>query len=299
MCEPAVKYEMDLSEPDQQLLDYAKENINEDPDTKLEVLEQLRDMIFERGECSPHRLDDDFLLRFLRARNFVVRHAHRLLINYCEFHENHPEYFRDVYFDRLTAIGDANLMGTQPFCDQTGRRILFYKLGLWDPDKITVPELLKATLLTLELGLLEPRSQILGGICIFDLGGIKMNHARHLTPKIAAHLIDIMVWTYPITTHAIHIVNQSSVFKAGYSVVKPFLNKEIKKRLFFHGKNMESLHQHVDPKYLPKKYGGIHPDYSYGGWIDFIRSNDKVLKELKDLGYSLEEQMSAKENQTA
>lgn len=54
-------------------------------------------------------------------------------------------------------------------------------------------ELLKATLLTLELGLLEPRSQILGGICIFDLGGINMNQARHMTPKIAAQIIDIMV----------------------------------------------------------------------------------------------------------
>lgn len=46
MCEPVAKYEMDLSDPDQELLDYAKEHLNEDPDTKLDVLEQFRDLIF-------------------------------------------------------------------------------------------------------------------------------------------------------------------------------------------------------------------------------------------------------------
>lgn len=33
----------------------------------------------ERGECLPHRMDDDFLIRFLRTRNFNVNRAHRLV----------------------------------------------------------------------------------------------------------------------------------------------------------------------------------------------------------------------------
>lgn len=33
----------------------------------------------ERGECLPHRMDDDFLIRFLRARNFNLKRAHRLV----------------------------------------------------------------------------------------------------------------------------------------------------------------------------------------------------------------------------
>lgn len=33
----------------------------------------------EKGECIPHRTDDAFLLRFLRAKRFVVRHAHRMV----------------------------------------------------------------------------------------------------------------------------------------------------------------------------------------------------------------------------
>ncbi|KAF5272333.1 hypothetical protein FQA39_LY07934 [Lamprigera yunnana] len=289
-----IKFEMVLDEPNQELLDYAKKEINEDPDTKLQTLEDFRNLIFEKGECTPHRLDDDFLLRFLRARSFVIRHAHRLLVNYYQFKENNSNFYTDVYFDRLTAIGDAKLMSTQPFHDQSGRRILFYRLGLWDPSQITVCELFQATLVTFELALLEPSSQILGGICIFDLGDIKMKHVKQMTTKIAAQIIDIVVWTYPLRTYAVHIVNQSPVFKAGYSMVKPFMNKEVKKRIYFHGSDMSSLHKHIDPKYLPERYGGTHPDYSYGGWVEYIKNNDRVLKELRDLGYTLEDQIKTK-----
>ena len=40
---------------------------------------KIDSFIAERGECMPHRMDDDFLLRFLRARNFNVNRAHRLV----------------------------------------------------------------------------------------------------------------------------------------------------------------------------------------------------------------------------
>lgn len=36
-----------------------------------------------RGECTPHRTDDKYLLRFLRCRNFSLEGAHKLvIINY-------------------------------------------------------------------------------------------------------------------------------------------------------------------------------------------------------------------------
>lgn len=291
-----VKFEMNLDPPTNELEAYAKEHLNEDPDTKLQVLAEFRDLIFERGECSPHRLDDDFLMRFLRARNFVIRRAHRLLVNYYEFKEKNPEFYQDVYFDRLTAIGDAELISTQPFHDQNGRRMLFYRLGHWDPAKISIRELFQATLLALELALLETSTQILGGVCLFDLADLKMKHVTQLNSKIAAQMIDIVVWTYPLRTHEVHIVNQSPVFKAGYSIVKPFMSKEVRKRIFFHGSDMKSLHKHIDPKYLPVRYGGNHPDYSYGGWVDYIRQNQSVLSELRDLGYTLEDQLNEKSN---
>lgn len=85
--------------------------------------------------------------------------------------------------------------------------------------------------------------------------------------------------------HALHIVNQSYIFDVIYNIFKPFLNDAMKERIFFHGDNMESLHKHVDPKYLPEVYGGIHPDYDYQHWVDSCRKTPTIVDELRALGY--------------
>lgn len=66
-------------------------------------------------------------------------------------------------------------------------------LGNWDPSKFGVEELFKGTLVILELGVLEPRAQILGGVCIFDLADITMQHAWHVTPSVARKVVELMV----------------------------------------------------------------------------------------------------------
>lgn len=49
-------------------------------------------------------------------------------------------------------------------------------------------------------------------------------------------------------------------------------------QLFFHGKRMESLHKHIDPKYLPEVYGGVRPHYSYHQWFINLKRNEKIVK---------------------
>lgn len=54
-------------------------------------------------------------------------------------------------------------------------------------------ELFISTLAILELGCLEPRAQILGGICIFDMANITIKHVWQITPNVAKKIIEIMV----------------------------------------------------------------------------------------------------------
>lgn len=70
---------------------------------------------------------------------------------------------------------------------------LFVILGNWDTTRYGTDEIFKATLAILELGILEHRTQILGGVCIFDLAGLTMQQAMKVTPKVAKKVIDIMV----------------------------------------------------------------------------------------------------------
>nr|XP_023028323.1 clavesin-1-like [Leptinotarsa decemlineata] len=157
--------------------------------------------------------------------------------------------------------------------------------GNWDPERLSTDELFQSTMIVLELAILEQRAQILGGVCIFDLGGLSLQQAWYITPSIAHKIVQIMVTSFPMKVHALHIVNQSWIFDMIYNIFKPFVDERMKEKIFFHGEDMESLHQHIDPKHLPEKYGGIHPDYDYKDWIKYFENNEKIRWELETLGY--------------
>lgn len=57
-------------------------------------------------------------------------------------------------------------------------------------------EILKASLATLELGILEPRAQILGGVVIFDMGGFTLQHAYQITPRVVTIIFDLIAVSY-------------------------------------------------------------------------------------------------------
>lgn len=66
--------------------------------------------------------------------------------------------------------------------------------------------------------------------------------------------------------------------------------------IFFHGKDMESLHKHISPANLPEEYGGLQPDLGYKGWFDFFKQSKKLKKELMQLGYIIPEYLREEEN---
>ncbi|XP_028155799.1 alpha-tocopherol transfer protein-like isoform X2 [Ostrinia furnacalis] len=246
-------------------------------------------MIYERGECTPHRMDDEFLIRFLRARNFVPQRAHRLMVNYYQFKEDNPELFENVFPMDLHNIGDAHVIAVPPYKDQEGRRLIFFRIGCWDPKTIPIEDLFKGTIMALELGLLEQRTQILGGVALFDLEDIGTQHAWQITPSVAARIVKLLVSSFPASTHAIHIINHSWLFDKIYNIFKPFLNADMRSRIFFHGYDNSSLHKHIHPDHLPERYGGIWPDYSYTIWLESLKKNLRVAKEMIACGYKFRE----------
>lgn len=61
----------------------------------------------------------------------------------------------------------------------------------------------------------------------------------------------------------------------------------MKGRIFFHGDNMETLHQHISPNYLPKMYGGIREELPYYKWIESLIKVPEVVAQMAQLGYVL------------
>ncbi|XP_066251377.1 alpha-tocopherol transfer protein-like [Euwallacea similis] len=282
----ALQPSFDISEPDPHdpLMKWAERNIGENRNTKLELIEELRNMIFERGECEPDRTDDLFLLRFLRARHFIVRMAHRLIVNYHAFREENPNYFRNVDFKKILEIGESEIFSVPPYFDEDGRRMLFFRIGNWNTSQFTTEELFQAVILLIQAAILEPKHQILGGVCVMDVGNLGANHAWYLSPTIVKHMLAVAYSSLPHRVEAVHIINVSKIFDYAFSMLKPLLSDYVKAKIVIHP-DLESLHKHVSPKYLPKRYGGIHKDYSYNEWIAVLKENEGLIDEVETCGY--------------
>ncbi|EDW03189.1 alpha-tocopherol transfer protein isoform X2 [Drosophila grimshawi] len=286
---PAIEYKLNITEEEiPESIRLIAEQQGECQKSKQETIAQFRDYILEHNDCQPHRNDDKYLEKFLRARYWKLGNSYKLLCSYYKFREENKNYYEKVRPIDLRHLGDENILTVTPYRDQLGHRILIYRFGIWRPNRVTVDDIFRATIILQELGSMEPISQIMGGVAIFDLKDLGLEHLIHLSPGVAQKMLALLVTSMPIRTSALHIVNQNWLFNAAFKIFKPFLNASMRERLFIHGSDMSSLHKHINPENLPKRYGGLHEDYSYTLWLEMLEqqcANSGVQKEMEQLGF--------------
>lgn len=77
-----------------------------------------------------------------------------------------------------------------------------------------VDDIFRATIVLQELGSLEPISQIVGGVGIFDLKDLGLEHILHLSPSVAQKMIALLVVS-------------AIFFKNMFAFLFPFVNIQI------------------------------------------------------------------------
>lgn len=93
----------------------------------------------------------------------------------------------------LAKLGEDDVCSVTPYRDQSGRRIMIYRIGNWRPSKIPIDDIFRCALILFEMGAMEPISTVAGGVGIFDLEGLSLNHAWYVTPSVAKKIISLMV----------------------------------------------------------------------------------------------------------
>ncbi|XP_041980772.1 clavesin-1-like [Aricia agestis] len=285
-----IAFEAELNRSlDPECEDEARILCEEEPRYRRKRIEELRDMVYERGECLPPRIDDEFLLRFLRARRFVPARAHRLLVRYCQFRDEHPQLYQDVYWYDLTKLG--HIFEGVLFDRPDVGRLIVVNLGKWNPDINPIEDLISCVLLVLEIGVMQPKLQVLGGTTIIDCEGIGFKHMRQLSPSVAALCLNVMGLAVPVQQRAVHIINCSRMFERLFYVFKRVAPAadEIWKKVHFHGYDLASLQRHIDPECLPEKYGGLRKTVTVDKWLTKIKKyKDKQFDtDLATMGYAV------------
>lgn len=93
----------------------------------------------------------------------------------------------------MRVIGDNDIITVTPYRDQLGRRLMIYRIGNWKPSKVPLDDLFRATLMILEIGAMEPISQVNGGVGVFDFEGLTLNHCLQMNTSVAQKMISLMV----------------------------------------------------------------------------------------------------------
>ncbi|XP_036763411.2 alpha-tocopherol transfer protein isoform X2 [Manis pentadactyla] len=194
-------------------------------------LAELRRRAPEAGAPpAPLQLTDSFLLRFLRARDFDLDLAWRLLKNYYKWRAECPEISADLHPRSILGLLKAGYLGVLRARDPTGSKVLIYRIACWDPKVFTAYDVFRVSLITSELIVQEVETQRNGVKAIFDLEGWQFSHAFQITPSVAKKIAAVLTDSYPLKVRGIHLINEPIIFGAVFSMVKPFLTEKIKGR---------------------------------------------------------------------
>ncbi|XP_075776736.1 alpha-tocopherol transfer protein isoform X2 [Pelodiscus sinensis] len=101
------------------------------------VAELRRRAEADRGQDWPLALTDSFLLRFLRARDFDLALAWKLLKNYHKWRAECPELSANLQPSSVLNLLHAGYHGVLRSRDPYGSKVLIYRIGRWDPKMFT------------------------------------------------------------------------------------------------------------------------------------------------------------------
>lgn len=144
------------------------------------------------------RSDDEFVIRFLRARKYDVFEAFQLYARYFEFRQDNPTLFKSFQACE-PGIKDAlfdGLPGVLPNHDHFGRRIIVLYSANWDNSRYKLTAIYRAILLTLEKLIDTDESQINGFVVIVDWSQFTFKQSTWLSPKVLKQMIEGLQVSY-------------------------------------------------------------------------------------------------------
>ena len=283
-----MSFELDVTLPGPEAMAVAEKELRETEGNVKEGLAELRKYL-EEDKTLYFPTDEDFLLIFLRPCKFYAKSAYELMKRSAQYKEKHAALLGNLMpLDEKVALVDHNVVNVLKGRDHKGRRILVVNCGkTWDPTAVTADQILRLFYLIHQLAMREPLTQIYGTVVIMDFDGLSMKQVRGLTPSFSMKRLSFIQEAMPLRLKEVHYVKQPFLFNMVWQMLKPFVKEKLKKRMFFHGDKMSSLHVYIPASHLPKNYGGNLPeiDYSSADWYPTLLKHEDRIKEWNSYGF--------------
>lgn len=238
--------------------DYAAVNLNETEENRSLKIDEIREWILKNDRLKS-RIDDFFILRFLRACKFDIEKTKYKLWNYHEQRSNVPEWYanKNPFLPELQDMLNLGTLLPMNKLDNEGRMIVLIRVAAHDPKKHNLADMLKASLMVLDLAIRENELvSIYGIIAILDMTGISMGHALQLPPNVIKKLVHAWQGCYPLRIQGLEFINAPSYINVVLNIFKSFMTNKLKQRVHVHAKGTKTFLNKIQRDILPCEYGG-------------------------------------------
>ncbi|XP_046629825.1 clavesin-1-like [Neodiprion virginianus] len=241
-----------------------------DPKDKKLAVKTVRAILKDTPNIDLKQCTDEYITRFLHARKYRTEQAAALIVAY----QNQVAHRQDI-FGNLTARDPAlqralraGIPGVLPARDRKGRCVLVILASQWDPIAVPALAVQRAIFLVLEILIQDPRNQHCGFVAVVDWGGFSLRQGGALGAAALRNLISALRGRFPARFKAIHFLSAPLCVQATLAIVKPFLDEKTRNKIYLHGNNLSTLHEHLPTDILPAELGGTGPAFNPGLWAE-------------------------------
>jgi len=265
----------------------AEDELNEDSKTRndkiKEVITRCKASPSVPASCYP-RLDEGFVLRYLRVAKFDVKNAVNRLERFFQLQRDWPELYGNWKFDermeRLLEAGSTELM---PDPDKDGVRYLVFRVSAWDPAVDSVHEVYRACIFLWEYILLDESIQVNGIKVCGDQGSLSWNHIKNTPMKVNKLWAQAVDGCYPIRNKKTAMIKFPGWFMSIYGLYQKFMSAKMQNRVMLVGHDLDLLKTDFPNNQLPEDFGGSVPRSNSSDFVKKIKKEAKRLE--KDFAY--------------
>ncbi|XP_003978513.1 alpha-tocopherol transfer protein isoform X1 [Takifugu rubripes] len=242
-----------------------------------------RRAVLAGGLSGVRTFSNGFLLKFLRARDFDVELALKLLLNYQTWRKESPEISKCLSPSSVLGLLNTSYHAVFQQRDHTGSRVLIYRIGQWSPKDWSAFQVFQVSLMTSEIISTETETQRHGLKVIFDLKGWSLSHALQFSPFLARKISSVLSDSFPLKVRGIHLLNEPMFFHPVFTMIRPFLSEKIRQRIHMHGTDFQdSLGDFFSPPVLPPEYGGEGPgiEEACQDWTNKLFQSEMILQQI-------------------
>ncbi|KAL1430471.1 hypothetical protein MTO96_039460 [Rhipicephalus appendiculatus] len=274
------------------LRNVAQKELGETAAVKEQALNQLRQLILGEPllDCPTN---EDFLVKFLRARKYDVQSAFKNVQKYFKVRSDYPEMFKELTPSNVPfndACREHRLLTVSRKTDPEGRAVLRYRIGAWNTDICSLNDFFRIALIHTEHVLLREEFQIRGIVAILDIRGLSVFHIAHYTPSAIKKFITLFQDCLPLRIKAVYIINDHALFDILFTIAKPFMNAKLVERIRILGYDCEELHNLVPDDVIPKEHGGTNESYDFDTIEEELKNEEAFFEKINAHGYRMEEE---------